>query len=123
MTPADSGQLRVVHGLLLPGKVIGDGRYRLLRRTGIDDRDGAQLWRARDGQLRRDVAATVLTGDPADAAAARRARRSLAQAAYPSELDHPAVARVLNVMSVGDGLPRSEGVLGVVLAEWSGAPS
>ncbi|MDQ3790534.1 MAG: hypothetical protein M3422_25275, partial [Actinomycetota bacterium] len=53
-------------GFLLPGAVIGDGRYRLLAQFGHDMRAEAHLWRARDGQLRRDVALTVLVGDPQD---------------------------------------------------------
>jgi hypothetical protein len=46
---ADGG-LRKVAGLLAPGKVIGDWRYRLRTRTGIDERERAQLWWAWDSQ-------------------------------------------------------------------------
>ncbi|MGH3629898.1 MAG: hypothetical protein ACRDRL_20970, partial [Sciscionella sp.] len=52
--------VRARAGALLPGGVIGDGRYRLLAQLGADSRIAAQLWRARDGQLSRDVALTVL---------------------------------------------------------------
>ena len=44
---------------LVPGGVIGMGRYRLLARSGVDERSNAELWRARDGQLNRDVALTI----------------------------------------------------------------
>lgn len=113
------GDLRVAHGLLLPGKVIGDGRYRLLERTGTDERHKAHLWLARDGQSRQDVALTILTGDPENAGAMRRARKTLGRAAHPVSLAHPGIARVVNVVSVGDGVPRDEGVLGMVVAEWT----
>ena len=43
-------------GSLAPGRVVGDGRYRLLAQFGVDERGDAHLWRARDGQLKRDVA-------------------------------------------------------------------
>jgi hypothetical protein len=114
-----SAGLRVVHGLLLPGKVIGDGRYRLLQRSGTDERHKAQLWQACDGQSKQDVALTILTGDPENAGAMRRARRSLGRAAHPVSLAHPGIAPVVNVVSVGDGVPRDEGVLGMVAAEWT----
>jgi hypothetical protein len=115
----DEGGLRVVAGKLLPGKVIGDGRYRLLAWKGTDQRANAQLWRARDGQLNRDVAVTVLTGDPTDAGAVDQARRTLDRAAHTAGVAHLGVARLLNVLSVGDGVAPGEGVLGLVVAEWT----
>ncbi|MEU6644912.1 protein kinase family protein [Saccharomonospora sp. NPDC046836] len=106
-------------GSLAPGGVVGDGRYRLLAQFGIDERAGAHLWRARDGQLRRDVALTMLVGDPADAEAARLGRRTLERAAHAAKFNHPGVARVLDVLSLGNGISSSEGLLGIVVAEWT----
>ncbi|MFC4005269.1 protein kinase family protein [Prauserella oleivorans] len=106
-------------GPLAPGGVVGDGRYRLLAQFGIDERAGAHLWRARDGQLRRDVALTMLVGDPADAEAARLGRRTLERAAHAATFEHPGVARVLDVLSLGNGISSSEGLLGIVVAEWT----
>ena len=104
---------------LLPGTVIGDGRYRQLAQFGVDERAGAQLWRARDGQLRRDVAATVLVGEPGDAKRAQDARRTLERAAHAARFTHPGMARVLDVLSLGNGINPNEGVLGIVVADWS----
>jgi hypothetical protein len=106
-------------GSLAPGRVVGDGRYRLLAQFGIDERAGAHLWRARDGQLRRDVALTLLVGDPADAESARLARRTLERAAHAAKFGHSGVARVLDVLSLGSGVTSNEGLLGVVVAEWT----
>ncbi|GAA1966383.1 protein kinase family protein [Amycolatopsis minnesotensis] len=110
---------RVRGGSLAPGGVVGDGRYRLLAQFGIDERAGAHLWRARDGQLRRDVALTLLVGDPADAESARLARRTLERAAHAAKFGHDGVARVLDVLSLGSGVTSGEGLLGVVVAEWT----
>lgn len=111
--------VRTRGGSLAPGGVVGDGRYRLLAQFGIDERAGAHLWRARDGQLRRDVALTMLVGDPADAEAARQARRTLDRAAHAAKFAHGGVARVLDVLSLGNGITSSEGLLGIVVAEWT----
>ncbi|SFP85415.1 hypothetical protein SAMN05421810_103619 [Amycolatopsis arida] len=116
--------IRARGGSLAPGGVVGDGRYRLLAQFGIDERAGAHLWRARDGQLRRDVALTMLVGDPADAEAARQARRTLDRATHAAQLQsgtshHGGVARVLDVLSLGNGISSSEGLLGIVVAEWT----
>lgn len=105
-------------GSLAPGGVIGDGRYRLLAQFGVDARCNAQLWRARDGQLARDVALTVLLGDPADLAGAQAARRTLDRAMHAGSFDHAGVARVLDVLSLGHGVLPTEGILGMVVAEW-----
>ncbi|MFC0105979.1 protein kinase family protein [Kibdelosporangium aridum] len=110
------GRSRVVDGLLPPDTVIGDGRYRLLEPVGADERDGAQLWRARDGKLDRDVALTVLTGD---SSGPDTVRHTLQRAASVSRLVHPGVAPVLNVLSVGDGVARGEGIVGIIAAEWT----
>lgn len=104
---------------LRPGGVVGDRRYRLLAQFGEDHRATAQFWRARDGQLNRDVALTILIGDPADAQAAGDATRTLERATHAATFVHPGVARVLDVLSLGSGVVPSEGVLGMVVAEWT----
>jgi hypothetical protein len=98
--------------------VVGDGRYRLLSYSGLDARCDAQLWRARDGQLGRDVALTVLIGNQADAAAAARVRRTIERAMHAASYAHPGVSRILDVLSLGNGISPREAVLGVVVAEW-----
>ncbi|PRY45872.1 protein kinase family protein [Umezawaea tangerina] len=104
---------------LVPGGVLGDGRYRLLAQSGADDRGAAQLWRARDGQLNRDVALTILVGDLSDIQAVARARRTTERAMHASSFTHPGVSRVIDVLTPGSGLRMEEGVLGVVVAEWT----
>jgi hypothetical protein len=104
---------------LLPGALLGAGRYRLLAQAGHDARADAELWRARDGQLKRDVALTVLLGDSADPAAAGRARRTLERAMHAASFAHPGVARVLDVLSPGNGVKPTESILGMVVAEWT----
>ncbi|MBP2321861.1 hypothetical protein JOF56_002246 [Kibdelosporangium banguiense] len=111
--------VRATGGDLLAGGVIGDGRYRLLAPFGMDVRGNAHLWRARDGQLRRDVALTVLVGDPADRNATVAARRTLERAAHAARFMNPTVSRVLDVLGVGSGIDPSEGVLGVIVADWA----
>lgn len=106
-------------GFLLPGAVIGDGRYRLLAQFGHDMRADAHLWRARDGQLRRDVALTVLVGDATNGPKAQAARRTLERAAHAAAFAHPAMARVLDVLSLGNGVSPGEGLLGIIVADWS----
>ncbi|GAB3892515.1 hypothetical protein GCM10029964_067440 [Kibdelosporangium lantanae] len=98
-----SGGSRVMEGLLAPGTVVGDGRYRLLDPVGVDERDNAQLWQARDGQLNRDVALTIVPGRSADA---------LRRTAPTSRLAHPGISPVLNVSSGDDGV-------GLIAAEWT----
>ncbi|HEY7596522.1 MAG TPA: protein kinase family protein [Actinophytocola sp.] len=104
---------------LLPGAVIGEGRYRLLAQFGVDERVNAHLWRARDGQLRRDVALTVLVGDADDSTRAQDARRTIERATHAARFNHPGMARVLDVLSLGNGVGTDEGVLGMVVADWS----
>ena len=106
-------------GFLLPGAIIGDGRYRLLAQFGVDTRADAHLWRARDGQLRRDVALTVLVGDAGDGPRAQAARRTLERAAHAAAFAHPGMARVLDVLSLGNGVSSGEGLLGIIVADWS----
>lgn len=102
---------------LTPGAVLDQGRYRLLAQVGWDARCNAQLWRARDGVLGRDVALTILVGDRADAEAAANARRTLERAMHASTFNHVGVARVLDVVTQSSGDPA--GVLGIVIAEWT----
>jgi hypothetical protein len=111
--------VRAQAGSLAPGGVVGDGRYRLLAQFGADTRMGAQFWRARDGQLGRDVALTILTGDPSDAQAAAAARGTLDRATHSAHFHHESVARVLDVLALGHGVAASEGILGMVVAEWT----
>lgn len=110
--------IRARGNALAPGGVVGDGRYRLLAQFGVDERGGAHFWRARDGQLRRDVALTILVGDPTDAEAAARARRTLERAAHAGQFSHSGMARILDVLSLGDGISSGEGILGIVVADW-----
>ncbi|HKN95699.1 MAG TPA: protein kinase family protein [Pseudonocardiaceae bacterium] len=111
--------VRAAAATMRPGGVVGDRRYRLLAQFGEDQRASAQFWRARDGQLNRDVALTVLIGDPSDAKAAADANRTLERAMHAATFQHPGVARVLDVLSLGSGVVPSEGVLGIVVAEWT----
>jgi hypothetical protein len=114
-----AGASRTPSGSLAPGRVVGDGRYRLLAQFGVDERGNAHLWRARDGQLKRDVALTLLVGDPADPESALQARRTLERASHASRFGHGGVARVLDVLTLGSGVSSSEGLLGVIVAEWT----
>lgn len=115
---AGSG-VRAASATLRPGGVVGDRRYRLLAQFGEDHRAPAQFWRARDGQLNRDVALTVLVGDPANAHHAAAAGRTLERAMHAATFAHPGVARVLDVLSLGSGVVPSEGILGMIVAEWT----
>jgi hypothetical protein len=102
---------------LTPGAVLDHGRYRLLTQVGCDARCHAQLWRAKDGVLGRDVALTILVGDRDDSDAASGARRTLERAMHASTFNHLGVARVLDVVTNSPGDPSS--VLGMVIAEWT----
>ncbi|HEY8374518.1 MAG TPA: protein kinase family protein [Pseudonocardiaceae bacterium] len=104
---------------LTPGVIVGEGRYRLLAQVGADVRCGAELWRARDGALGRDVALTILTGDPANPSVARDARRSLERAMHIGGFIHPGMARVLDVLGPGPVPGDPPHVLGIVVAEWT----
>ncbi len=61
----------------------------------------------------------MLVGDPADAESARAARRTLERAAHAAKFSHDGVARVLDVLSLGSGITSGEGLLGVVVTEWT----
>lgn len=102
---------------ITPGVVLDHGRYRLLTQVGGDARCNAQLWRAKDGVLGRDVALTILVGDRDDSEAASGARRTLERAMHASTFNHLGVARVLDVVTNSPGDPSS--VLGMVIAEWT----
>ncbi|MEV4313164.1 hypothetical protein [Actinocrispum sp. NPDC049592] len=97
----------------VPESVVGDGRFRLLELTGVDERDNAQLWRARDGRSRRDVALTIVSGEGTEGG--RRGLHALKRSVHRSALRHPGVAPVLDV--VGGGA--DEGIGGIVVAEWT----
>lgn len=105
-------------GFLVPGGVVGSGRYRLVAQFGVDERMNAHFWRAQDAQLRRDVALTLLVGDPGDTAAVAAARRTLERAAHATSLSHPGKARVLDVLSQGTGIGPGEGLIGIIVADW-----
>lgn len=111
--------MRTRGGSLAPGGVVGDGRYRLLAQFGVDERTGAHLWRARDGQQRRDVALTLLVGNPGDTEEFRRGTRTLERAAHIGKFNHPGLAQVLDILSLGNGINATEGLLGVVVAQWT----
>jgi hypothetical protein len=90
-----------------------------LAQAGVDERCQAQLWRARDIQLRRDVALTVLMGDVADVEAAASAQRTLDRAMRTASFTHTSISRLLDVLGPRNGVDPSEGVLGIVVAEWT----
>ncbi|MER7010442.1 protein kinase family protein [Saccharopolyspora sp. NPDC000359] len=113
----DSGDEGSAEQALTPGRVLDHGRYRLLSQVGADNRCNAQLWRAKDGVLGRDVALTILVGDRSDAEAASNARRTLERAMHASTFNHIGVARVLDVVTQSSNDP--DGVLGIVIAEWT----
>ncbi|HXV92552.1 MAG TPA: protein kinase family protein [Pseudonocardia sp.] len=107
------------------GSMLGD-RYRLIARVGRDTAAGAELWRAEDTMLRRDVAVTVLRGltrengaiggeeDPTGVA---RAAEMIARALRSGSFEHPGCARLLDVLAPGaSGVPAD--VLGAAVTEW-----
>ena len=102
---------------LVAGVVLDHGRYRLLAQVGADSRCDAELWRAKDGVLGRDVALTILVGDRSDTEAATNARRTLDRAMHASTFNHVGVARVLDVVTQSPGDPPE--VLGIVISEWT----
>ncbi|AOS66182.1 protein kinase family protein [Actinoalloteichus hymeniacidonis] len=104
---------------LAPGTVLGDGRYRLIGNVGHDVRGNAQLWRAKDSALGRDVALTILVGDRSDTQVTAKARRALERAMHAASFHCVGAARVLDVISANQGLADSDRVLGIVVAEWT----
>lgn len=120
VTPDESGTdegSEPTEQALVASAVLDHGRYRLLAQVGSDPRCDAELWRAKDGVLGRDVALTILVGDRADTEVATNARRTLDRAMHASTFNHVGVARVLDVVTQSPGDP--EGVLGIVIAEWT----
>lgn len=91
-----------------PGATVGGGRYRLLDCAGGDPRVGATFWRAKDTALDRDVGITTLTG--ADGP------RSTQAALSAGRLEHPGIARILDVLS--DPRQVEPGLTGLVITEW-----
>ncbi|MFB9906608.1 protein kinase family protein [Allokutzneria oryzae] len=110
---------REAAGALIPGAAIAGGRYRLLTRIGADNRVPAQFWRGRDNSLGRDVALTLLVGDPRNPESASRARRTLERSMHQAGFTHSGVARVIDVLWQGNGLDPAEGIYGIVVAEWT----
>jgi len=91
---------------LIPGAVIGGGRYRLLVFHGGPPT--LQFWQALDTALDRQVALTFV--DPDNTLPDAKLREILARTLKLSRLDMPGVARVLDVANTGSG--------GLVVAEW-----
>src|SRR5437588_7940652 len=89
--------------VLLPGGMVGQGRYRLLSAAGTDRRAGAHLWRAKDGQLGREVALTILLGAWANGLADGQVEQAVDQAAQAASYMHPGTSRILDVLSKGHG--------------------
>ena len=100
--------VEVAPELITPGVAVGGGRYRLLERVGDDRRVGATFWRARDSVLDRDVSVSTLTG-PAGP-------RSIQAALAAGRLEHPAVARILDVL--GEPRQAGPGLTGLIVTEW-----
>lgn len=117
--PKEHRDLTTVESGLLPGAVLGEGRYRLLAHCGRDERCDASLWRAKDGALGRDVALTILLGDAGDPEVVARTMRTLERAMHASGFVHPGAARVLDVLRPGHGVDRGGPILGIVVAEWT----
>jgi len=91
---------------LIPGAVIGGGRYRLLVFHGGPPT--LQFWQALDTALDRQVALTFV--DPDATLSDEQLQKILAGTLKLSRLDMPGVARVLDVANTGSG--------GLVVSEW-----
>jgi putative peptidoglycan lipid II flippase len=91
---------------LIPGAVIGGGRYRLLVFHGGPPT--LQFWQALDTALDRQVALTFV--DPDATLPDDQLQKILASTLKLSRLDMPGVARVLDVANTGSG--------GLVVSEW-----
>jgi putative peptidoglycan lipid II flippase len=91
---------------LIPGAVIGGGRYRLLVFHGGPPT--LQFWQALDTALDRQVALTFV--DPDATLSDDELQEILSRTLKLSRLDMPGVARVLDVANTGSG--------GLVVAEW-----
>ncbi len=91
---------------LIPGAVIGGGRYRLLVFHGGPPT--LQFWQALDTALDRQVALTFV--DPDATLSDDELQEILSRTLKLSRIDMPGVARVLDVANTGSG--------GLVVAEW-----
>lgn len=91
---------------LIPGAVIGGGRYRLLVFHGGPPT--LQFWQALDTALDRQVALTFV--DPDATLSDGKLQEILSRTLKLSRLDMPGVARVLDVVNTGSG--------GLVVSEW-----
>nr|WP_084294439.1 murein biosynthesis integral membrane protein MurJ [Mycolicibacterium flavescens] len=91
---------------LIPGAVIGNGRYRLLVFHGGPPT--LQFWQALDVALDRQVALTFV--DPDNTLSDGALRDILERTMKLSRLDMPGVARVLDVVNIGSG--------GLIVSEW-----
>lgn len=87
---------------LVPGAIVGGGRYRLLAPHG--GTEGFQFWHATDTTLRREVALTIVAPDSETAATLERTLRL-------RRIDSPGLARVLDVFDGSDGR--------IIVAEWT----
>ncbi|HVV23729.1 MAG TPA: hypothetical protein VHF06_30120, partial [Pseudonocardiaceae bacterium] len=104
---------------LAPDEVLGDGRYQLLAQCGADVEAGLEFWHAWDVQHDRNIALTVLVGDRSDERAVARARHILEGVRYAETVAQPALARVLYLPGPGHVAASHDGVLGLVVAEWT----
>ena len=91
---------------LIPGAIIGGGRYRLLVFHGGPPT--LQFWQALDTALDRQVALTFV--DPDATLPDGKLQEILSRTLKLSRLDMPGVARVLDVANTGSG--------GLVVSEW-----
>jgi putative peptidoglycan lipid II flippase len=91
---------------LIPGAVIGGGRYRLLVFHGGPP--ALQFWQALDTALDRQVALTFV--DPHATLPDDQLQEILSRTLRLSRIDMPGVARVLDVTNTGSG--------GLVVSEW-----
>ncbi len=100
-TPTHSGDAHLV-----PGASISGGRYRLLVFHGGPP--GLQFWQALDTALDRQVALTFI--DPDQRSTKSDVEAVLQRTLTLSRIDHPGLARVLDVTPTSFG--------GLVVAEW-----
>jgi putative peptidoglycan lipid II flippase len=91
---------------LIPGAVIGAGRYRLLVFHGGPP--ALQFWQALDTALDRQVALTFV--DPDATLSDDELQDILSRTLKLSRIDMPGVARVLDVANTGSG--------GLIVSEW-----
>jgi hypothetical protein len=87
----------------------------LLDLVGVDLRDGARLWRARDSVLERDVAITVLS-----AGTAMQLHATLDRTLRAGRFEHTGATRVLDVLDSQQLLSPAQQAdhIGAVVAEW-----